>query len=248
MTRRLTTRQKTRRTLLFISFLLFPIIMNYFSPYVIIDGAAHGLINGSFIVFGLLFFSALFVGRLWCGWLCPGGGLEDACSLVNDKPARGGRLDWTKWFIWVPWLAVIGLSAVSAGGYSQVDVFYLTDSGVSVGQPHAYFIYYIVVGLFVTIALFAGRRGACHYICWMAPFMIVGRRIRNVFEWPALRLQADEQKCVDCGRCDRGCPMSLPVNQLVRAPSMEHDECILCGNCVDTCPQGVITFSFSAGD
>ena len=33
--------------------------MNYFSPYVIIDGASQGVINGSFIVFGLMFLSAL---------------------------------------------------------------------------------------------------------------------------------------------------------------------------------------------
>jgi formate hydrogenlyase subunit 6/NADH:ubiquinone oxidoreductase subunit I len=39
--------------------------------------------------------------------------------------------------------------------------------------------------------------------------------------------------------------MSLPVHQLVHAPSMEHSECILCGNCVDTCAKGVIRYQFN---
>jgi hypothetical protein len=47
--------------------------INYFSPYVIVDGASQGIVNGSFISFALMFLSALFLGRLWCGWACPAG-------------------------------------------------------------------------------------------------------------------------------------------------------------------------------
>jgi hypothetical protein len=56
----LTLRQRIRKTLIIISFLLFPVIMNFLSPYVIIDGASQGIISGSFIIFGLMFLSALF--------------------------------------------------------------------------------------------------------------------------------------------------------------------------------------------
>jgi hypothetical protein len=37
----------------------------------------------------------------------------------------------------------------------------------------------------------------CHTICWMAPFMIIGRWIRNRFAWPSLRLVANSASCVD---------------------------------------------------
>lgn len=40
----MTKRQKVRRALILILFLYFPIIMDYFSPYLIIDGALHGII------------------------------------------------------------------------------------------------------------------------------------------------------------------------------------------------------------
>ncbi len=77
--------------------------------------------------------------------------------------------------------------------------------------------------------------------------MILGRKIRNLVKWPALRLKAEPDECIDCGRCTQNCPMSLDVNQMARTGYMENDECILCGNCVDTCPKDVIHFSFSAG-
>ena len=99
MAKRQGRRQRVRKALILISLLLFPVIMNYLSPYVIIDGAMNGVVNGSFIVFILLVLSALFVGRLWCGWICPGAGLEEACHAINDKPARGGKLNWIKRFI-----------------------------------------------------------------------------------------------------------------------------------------------------
>ncbi len=49
-------RQKLRKLLLIISLLLFPVTLYYFSPALIINAGLNGIINGSFIVFVLLFF------------------------------------------------------------------------------------------------------------------------------------------------------------------------------------------------
>lgn len=92
-------------------------------------------------------------------------------------------------------------------------------------------VYYFVLGLGVLLAFTAGKRSFCHHVCWMAPFMIVGRKIRNLFGWPSLRLQAEKESCSKCGRCTKECPMSLPVQEMVAADRMEKAECILCGNC-----------------
>jgi polyferredoxin len=64
---------------------LFPVTINYFSPYIIIDGASQGVVAGSFITFALLFLVSLFLGRAFCGWICPAGGLQEWCFTVNDK-------------------------------------------------------------------------------------------------------------------------------------------------------------------
>jgi polyferredoxin len=227
--------------------------MNYLSPYVIIDGAMNGILNGSLVMFGLMFVSSLILGRAWCGWVCPGGGMQEIFEPVNNKPAIGRKFDWIKWLIWIPWMGLIVAFAILGGGYRSIDLLYHTQNGISVAgsadRPilFAYIIYYIVIGLFVGLAIFAGRRAGCHAICWMAPFMIIGRWMRNRFAWPSLRLVADASACSDCKLCTRNCPMGLDVNAMVEAEQMEHSECILCGNCIDTCSKKVIRYSFSAG-
>lgn len=238
-------RQATRKAIILISLLLFPVTMNFISPYVIIDGAMQGVITGSFIVFGLMFVSALFVGRLWCAWLCPAAGLQEVCFLVNDKPARGGKLNWIKWAIWVPWLGLIAYVAASAGGYTSVNFLHLTETGISVDEPLKYITYYMVVGSIFLLSLTAGKRAFCHYGCWMAPFMILGRKVRNALNTPALRLRAEPDKCIDCQKCNKACPMSLDVHAMVHSSTMENSECILCGSCVDVCPKQVIGYTFS---
>lgn len=57
-------RQRVRQALLLVSLLLFPLTIHYFSPYIIVDGAAQGIVSGSMIVFVLMFLSSLLVGRL----------------------------------------------------------------------------------------------------------------------------------------------------------------------------------------
>jgi ferredoxin-type protein NapH len=246
--KQLPRRQRIRKASLFISLLLFPLTLYYFSPYLIVMGASEGIINGSFIVFGLMCLSALFVGRLWCGWGCPAGGLQEFGACINNKPAPGGKFNWIKWIvIWIPWISIIAVMAIRTGGYHAVDPFYNLEGGLTVDQDFWYPTYYVVIALFLGLAVALGRRAGCHYICWMAPFMIIGRRLRNIFRWPALRLQAEPDRCTDCLTCTRNCPTSLDVNQMVRSGDMESDECILCGTCVDGCPKDVIRFSFSAG-
>ena len=86
-------RQKIRTAIIIISFILFPITFYYFSPYLIIDGASQGIVTGSFIVFLLMFVSSLFIGRLFCGWMCPAGGLQRICMKSNNKPFKVGKRD-----------------------------------------------------------------------------------------------------------------------------------------------------------
>jgi polyferredoxin len=251
--RQLPRRQRIRKALVFISLLLLPVTLYYFSPALILQGASEGIINASFLVFGLMFLSALFVGRLWCGWACPAGGLQELAQPINNKPTPGGRFNWIKWAIWIPWIGLIAALAIRAGGYRAVDPGYQLETGVTMtlpldgGGPPWFLIYYIILALFFGLAMIFGRRAGCHTICWMAPFMILGRRLRNLGRWPALRLKADGAACSDCGVCTRGCPMSLDVNGMVQRGNMEHDECILCGTCVDGCPQQAIRFSFRGG-
>lgn len=246
---RLANRQQVRRALLIVSFALFPVTLNYFSPYLIVDSSAHGIVNGSLVVFATMFAGSLLFGRLWCGWLCPAGGLQEAAAPVTRRRV-GKRADIAKWLIWVPWMTAIAVLAFRAGGYHSVDLLYGTVGGISVAGDEtrpiiaAYGIYLGVIALFFGLTAVLGRRGGCHSACWMAPFMIAGRSIRRVAGWPALQLASDVSKCAACKTCTDECPMGLEVDRMVQAGAMDHSECVLCGTCVDTCPNGTIRYSF----
>jgi len=111
-----------------------------------LGGTAFGIVTGSLLINAVQFLSSLFVGRLFCGWACPVGGLQEAVALLRGKPV-------IKWLIWAPWIA--DLPSLIA--------------------------YVAVVALFLVLSLTVGRRAGCHTICWMAPFMVIGRKIRNTF-------------------------------------------------------------------
>lgn len=239
-------RQKIRKLLLLISFLLFPVTLFYFSPALIIQGSFLGIATGSFLLFAALFLFSLVFGRAFCGWICPGGGLQECCFPVTDKRVTGRKVNLLKFIIWIPWLFAILLGFITAGGIKSVNFFYMTDHGISASGVTGYIVYLFIIALITVLALTLGKRGMCHSICWMAPFMIIGTAIKDRLGYPSLHLKADSDKCVQCGLCSKACPMSLDVANMVQANDMRHSECILCGGCADCCNKKAINLTFSA--
>ncbi|MEW6187308.1 MAG: 4Fe-4S binding protein [Thermodesulfobacteriota bacterium] len=123
-------RQKLRQGILLISFFLFPATFYYLSPVLIVEAAAVGIVNGSFIVFLLMFFCALFLGRAYCGWVCPGAGCQEALFAVRRKKVIKG--DYVKWLLWIPWITTIIIIAVRSGGYARIDFLFRTTHGFSI--------------------------------------------------------------------------------------------------------------------
>jgi polyferredoxin len=236
-------RQLIRRSLILASFLLFPVTLNYFSPAMIIMAAAAGVVSGSACVFLAQFVSALFWGRSFCGWLCPGAGLQEACFIAQSKAVKGRKCDWIKYAIWVPWIGLI-VYLWSRHGIRGVDFFFMMESPISVDAPSRYPIYLTVIGLIFLLSLFVGRRAFCHTGCWMAPFMVLGTHVQHRLKIPALHLRASPEKCAQCRVCTGNCPMSLDVTGMVQRGDMSSSECILCGNCVDSCKHEAIRYSF----
>ena len=236
-------RQNLRKGIILTSFFLFPATFYYLSPVVIIRATLNGVVNGSFIIFFLLLVCALFLGRAYCGWVCPGAGCQEAIFLARDKKVTKGNF--VKWIIWIPWIGTIIFLAVRHGGYKDIDFFFETTHGLSIGDFSTVIAYLCVLFFLIVIPSFIfGRRSFCHHLCWMAPFMILGRKIRNRVKWASLQLKATPEDCAHCHKCTKICPMSLPVEMMVNTNKMENSECILCGTCVDACKFDVIKFGF----
>jgi ferredoxin-type protein NapH len=200
-------RQWIRKTLIILSFVLLPATFVYISCPVIIQGAAEGIATGGLIIFVLLFGSSLFVGRLWCGWLCPAGGLQEIYFAINNNPAKESRLKWLKYIMFPAIILIPLISAIrSAGGFSAIDLFYYTEHAISIAKPGTYIIFFVQIAFLSAFALLGGKRGFCNYFCPIAVIMIAGRKISNLTSWPALHLSAAVDHCTGCKRCSNDCP------------------------------------------
>lgn len=239
------TFQKVRALTLTVSMLLFPITIWYFSPYLIIMAALQHVINGSFIVFSLMFFLGIFFGRLWCGFLCPTGGMSECFERFSPKEPKQGWRNYIKYGIWLVWFSGVIVCHVLGKGDYTIQPFFMTVHGISISDIYGYVIYYGIVILFLIPAIIYGKRANCHYICWMAPFMILGYKFGRLLHLPQLKIKADKDKCISCGKCRKVCQMSLDVPLQIKSGEIKNAECILCGACVNVCAKNILKYQFS---
>jgi len=234
---------RLRKAMVIISLLLFPITLNYFSPYVSIDGAMSGIISGSLLVFLFMFLTAIFFGRAWCGWICPMAGLSEIALVVNSKNVNVKRLKIVRYSIFAVWAGFIIAAFIMAGGIKGIDPLHLTENVISVDEPIKYIVYYGVLAIFVILTFAIGKRGACHSICWMSPFLVAGYKLGRIMKIPQIRIKADSLKCIECNKCNKKCPMSIEVSSKGKEGYINTSDCILCGECIEVCPESVHKFN-----
>ncbi|MFA5254967.1 MAG: 4Fe-4S binding protein [Methanoregula sp.] len=238
------SRQTIRKWILIVTFLLLPVTLMYISPIVIVMGAAEGIATGSMLLFIALFFLSLVVARLWCGWLCPMGAWQEICSPVMKRTVKEGWPNYLKYLVTVLWLGTIAYFFAGAGGIRAVDPLFATDNGLSITGFPTLIVVVVIFTIIFLVAFIAGRRGFCHVLCPIAGLMIAGRKIRNLFRWPALGLSADPARCIDCKKCTNACPMGLDVNAMVHKEDMDSPDCIMCASCADACPEGAVRYGW----
>jgi ferredoxin-type protein NapH len=212
------------------------------SPALSLQGAFEGIVSGSLLLFGLLFLSSPLLGRLWCGWLCPGGALQDLATPINSRKP-GKHADTAKYVIWIIWFGLIVVFMMLSGRINGVQPLYMTERIVSVDDPFKFIIYYMVIAIFLVVALVVGRRGACHSICWMAPFMTCGMCIGGACHIPAIHIAYDKTRCISCGLCAKSCPMSLDPVKSAALPKVPF-ECINCGVCITSCRKYALKYKY----
>ena len=188
-----------------------------------------------------------FVGRWFCGWMCPIGAFQDGIwKYFNFKGIKitdrfRSQID----RIYVPVTMVVLIIVI----YTFERVFQLASSAEMIRSPDWKTLWKPMVwtkvltnGMFVGSILFA-YRVYCRYFCWY-----IGYRV--TLGQPALyRVPFKSERCRHCEVCipEEHCTMGyhfqsspkgeekLSIKNLGEVPAT----CTLCYECRDTCPHGV---------
>jgi ferredoxin-type protein NapH len=189
-------------------------------------------------------------GRLLCGWVCPMGFLQD---LLHKLPSRKWRLPrWTGAIKYAVLAATVFGVAWLAG--CETPGFYCSfcpTSGLQVVLPIMIadrdwlFAGMRAVKMSFLVAVLVGgvliNRGFCKVVCPVGALVAIGNRLTP------LRLRLDAGACIGCRRCDRNCPMDVPVTRHRRDPRpVNRDpECIACLRCKEVCPPEAMEYGVS---
>lgn len=240
-----TGRQALRRATGLVSLALLPVTLYYLSPVVPLGGIAAGVVSGSLVVFATLFLSSLFLGRVFCGWICPVGAFQDILRTPQNPPRLRKRvLAVIRFVIFGAWVLGIAMISFRAGIPRHLDFFYLTDHGISVVERRGMIILSAVLALFGLLTILLGRRGGCRSVCWIAPFMQAGSALGRRLHIPQLSIVLDGTRGSADRSCSDVCPMALNPYRVAAAakhkgPAYDRTECVLCARCVDRCGAGL---------
>lgn len=237
-------RQQIRSAVLVLSFLLMSVSFVYISPYVMMTGLVQGVITAALIFWIAAFLLTILFSRAFCGYLCPMGAeqeLIDRALETNLRPVP--YLRYLKYLLAVLWIGGAVFLAAAAGSLA-FNPLYSLGSGLPPWQAPAYvFFYGMTLAVFVLV-LILGRRGMCNYFCPMSVVFMAVAKISERLKIPSLRLEADPDNCIRCRKCNAACPMSLPVQEMVKSGNPRNPECIVCGTCADVCPKQVLRLAW----
>lgn len=191
---------------------------------------------GTLILFGITVVLALLFKRSFCGLICPFGAIQEFFAKVGHKifkkqwiiPKKIDRpLRYLKYVV----LFITVFYAWKTAGlwmspYDPWSAYAHLPEGInSVWGESA-------VGLILLVITIIGSllydRFFCKYICPMgAAYGILGKA-------SPFKVVRNEDTCINCGICNKVCPMNIDVQNSIE---VKNTECINCQTCVLNCPK-----------
>jgi ferredoxin-type protein NapH len=194
---------------------------------------AIGAHKPPFYVLGVVGLVGALVGRAGCGWLCPFGWIQElAYKLPVPKLRLPNRFNWTRYIILAVLVVVIPF-LTNEPWFCKLCPAGSLEAGIPVALLSADIwemigaFYWLKIGILGGFAAWMSmtRRPFCRWVCplgalW-APFNKVS----------AVRLQVNEDTCIQCNRCQQVCPVNVRVHE-----NPNDSACIRCLACMRKCP------------
>lgn len=204
------------------------------------------IVIGTFVLFGTTMLLSVAMRRSFCGQICALGALQEFFGKIGHKlfkkrltvPKKlDGILRYLKF-------VVLGVTIAMAWitGELWITPYDPFNALGHLADFNALTTSYLI-GFIVLIVSLLGSvvydRFFCKYLC------PAGALYGAVGKISPYAVRVDENTCIQCGKCNRACPMNVDVMNAKngRVTSME---CINCNECVAVCPvQGAIHTGFS---
>ena len=191
---------------------------------------------------------SLLAKKAFCSWLCPVGTFSEASGALGRKifrrnlrlprwldiPLRGLKYLLLAFFVFV----IGAMSAAAISDFMRTPYGLIADVKMlnffrDMSQTAA-----IVLLALVLLSILV-ENFWCRYLCPYGALMGLASLLSP------LKIRRDPAACIDCSRCTRACPASLPVDKLVTIRSVE---CTACMACIASCPaEGSLQFSLGPG-
>ena len=206
--------------------------------------------------FAVFAVSALLLSKLWCGWICPFGTLQDMLSALRKK-AGIREIDF-------PWYIRDALKPVK---YVFLALIFVVPPLITAGilSDDFYILFCKICPAHPIMPLFAGdvRRLALDYSntvtliltflnVFFAGVTVIGSFFKDRFfclvcpmlpliqlfsRFSPLQFTKKARRCSGCGNCQRLCPMEIrDVHDAKEDKNVMTEDCILCTNCMQACP------------
>ena len=202
--------------------------------------AALGMIP--LAVIGGIAIAGLLVGRILCGWACPFGFFQD---LLYKIPYIKFRIP--SWARFIKYGVLIGLVILVPIFLTPAFPLYFCRLcpvatiesaipwAIMNGTTDAISLSIRLAILFVIIILSMGHhRFFCKVICPLGASLSVFNRFAAVFP-------ERDNNCIDCGKCNRCCPMETGSEKRTYGVYDDRaEECISCLECKKRCPTEAI--------
>ncbi|MEW6070526.1 MAG: 4Fe-4S binding protein, partial [Candidatus Thermoplasmatota archaeon] len=201
-----------------------------------IGALEHGIIKKCpellLYLLGFVALIGIIFGRLFCGWACPIGFLQDIVSTHKKRKKKVSapllkidmKLRYAKYIILVLTIILSYLTGLLAftlicpvGGLTAtLPTLTIQWNKYILGNFFWYKMTFLF-GAFILIVLI--RRGFCKYLCPFGALIAVFNKVSIV------RLKFNKEKCNNCEACLTACPMNVDPRNL------RETECIRCFRC-----------------
>lgn len=193
-----------------------------FSPLLMITTAITNSFSVQFLPAVFLVIATLFLGRFFCGWVCPVGTVSDLIPKTKRKLSPFYRFKYY-FLVFVIVSSIFGFNLLVIS--DPIVIF--TRSLVFITHLRVPFMLIVIVVLVAGL----GERFWCRVLCPLGALLGVFSVIRMV------NLEVQEN-CTHCNLCNRICPMDAIHDSQITKP-----ECTLCFECVDKCPQHALSLT-----